>query len=1342
MNDVFLSYARAKNEPLAKTIYERLTQEGLTVWWDRECMPSRSLTFLQEIRLAVRDAERTVVLVDEPALESEYVQAEWQYALAAGKPVVPLCRLESYDHLPPELGSLHSPDFGSKRALDEALDELLRILGDDIPQLGRLIGEVPDIPPHFQPRTRQMSRVAAEVMPGREDPVTVTGPERISVLHGMGGSGKSVLAAAFARSTATRQAFGDGVAWLAPDENMSPLALLRVLGGMLTGVPQSWNVQSDAVEGIAGLLSEKRILVVLDNVTDIDLVEPLINALDTDSRVLVTTRLAGLGSDLGSRTVHLGDLEPREALQLLADWANRDPEELPPAATELAEECGFLPFALAINGAMVRRGAMWEDLVSAIKKHELEFARANKRFANYPYPNVFRCIRPSIDELQEADPDAADRLMDLAAFHWQQGVPEAAVTRFWVALGCSSEAAARQTLIELADRSLLRMDGEAPMRQIRVHDIQLDYLFATGADGEELGRALLNAYGENPGRDWPAIEPDGYFHQHVVRHLIDLNAFTELEGLLDHTGDHGGNAWFEAAETADNVGGYLDDLDRASDAWPADPDDSIRRPIAAAMHYSLIRSSINSMSSSVSAPVRTALLRTSLWSSARTLAEARQVDDKDKRVRALLDAAPHLDAKDRATAIDDALNLARARGNQPMAEHLTRAAPLVDPERRTLLLEEALAVARTIGSPGYRSGAIANIAVEWDPDSRTDIVAEALGAAAEGVDRADVNQGGFDEFRTLATLVPQSSMPHLFELISRIPNDFSRAAAYAQCVPHVKDPVERAKYAAEGADVEKSVDGNSHWIQIALAIHLEDTDLDALFDEIADADTRHIGYLVSLMPEMDASDVASWIERVRAVDFRSESDLFDALFVFLDRLDGAARQALVDELMSLGETMPYDTWRSNAYDKLAPEMSARQLARALHDLRTIGDQAAIGNCLVRLIPDIHDSLQQQAAEFVRDRVDASRSLEVTVAAAAVEGSLRDDLLQVALDAWRDGATFGGGTYSPKTGIDAEAQLARLLDGQDRIQVLEYFIDGVFRQPWGSDTQAEAIVAVAELLQPEFIDECATYIGKHAMHDVIHAVTQSADGNRVGQPESLADALHILAPLLTPQRAASFLELADSMPDAGWRMAARVAVAPCLDEPERSAVVEDALAKAQMLDLNDDSPSTNLWRPLVWLGRLLTGSDRELSGTLALAAANSVGAAWRTGAFARIAEILDDPLRKTVVDTVLESDKGYSLDVVIPYIDEQHAFSAARDAAVSSIAWTPAVAESLSDVLVTGEPEERLELWRDATGELRSQKRSDLCARYAALIPLLRSLDEPRATDQLATSILTTARWWA
>jgi hypothetical protein len=89
----------------------------------------------------------------------------------------------------------------------------------------------------------------------------------------------------------------------------------------------------------------------------------------------------------------VGDLREHEALRLLADWARVDPTELPPEAAMLAREFGYLPFALAINGSMVRRGTSWKDLLAVMAEHELDFAEAQEHMAHYPYLDVFRAIR-------------------------------------------------------------------------------------------------------------------------------------------------------------------------------------------------------------------------------------------------------------------------------------------------------------------------------------------------------------------------------------------------------------------------------------------------------------------------------------------------------------------------------------------------------------------------------------------------------------------------------------------------------------------------------------------------------------------------------------------------------------------------------------------------------------------------------------------------------------------------------------------------------------------------------------------------------------------------------------
>ena len=74
-------------------------------------MPSRALTFLEEIRDAIDSSERLILVLGPEAMRSDYVRAEWQYALAACKVVIPVLRLGDYDLLPPELSQFHCLDM-------------------------------------------------------------------------------------------------------------------------------------------------------------------------------------------------------------------------------------------------------------------------------------------------------------------------------------------------------------------------------------------------------------------------------------------------------------------------------------------------------------------------------------------------------------------------------------------------------------------------------------------------------------------------------------------------------------------------------------------------------------------------------------------------------------------------------------------------------------------------------------------------------------------------------------------------------------------------------------------------------------------------------------------------------------------------------------------------------------------------------------------------------------------------------------------------------------------------------------------------------------------------------
>jgi len=140
---VFLSYARADDTPFVRRLYDHLTEQGFDVWFDEQKMPNRGLTFLQEIRDAI-DAVDTLLLVVGPgAALSDYVRAEWDYALRTCTRVVPVARLDDdetdvYKLIPPELANFHAEDCRPNRDEAAALTRIAQIIADDPAPLATL----------------------------------------------------------------------------------------------------------------------------------------------------------------------------------------------------------------------------------------------------------------------------------------------------------------------------------------------------------------------------------------------------------------------------------------------------------------------------------------------------------------------------------------------------------------------------------------------------------------------------------------------------------------------------------------------------------------------------------------------------------------------------------------------------------------------------------------------------------------------------------------------------------------------------------------------------------------------------------------------------------------------------------------------------------------------------------------------------------------------------------------------------------------------------------------------------------------------------------------------------
>lgn len=276
------------------------------------------------------------------------------------------------------------------------LDELVRILGATASEQGRL-ATLRDAAVEM----RRTERVTAVPVPrqlpfdpaglvGRDGPLTaldqlleptlVRRAARIAVLCGPAGVGKTALAVHWAHRAAGH--FPDGQLYvdLLGYSDLAPVPAASALSAFLRALGALGDLSEGTAERAAryrSALAERRMLILLDNVSSAEQVRPLLPGGES-CVVLVTSRdaLGGLVAREGSRRVPVEPLSGPDAVELLSCLIG-DRATIEPAATRaLAERCSRLPLALQVAAelAALRPTATVPELVAELddERHRLD----------------------------------------------------------------------------------------------------------------------------------------------------------------------------------------------------------------------------------------------------------------------------------------------------------------------------------------------------------------------------------------------------------------------------------------------------------------------------------------------------------------------------------------------------------------------------------------------------------------------------------------------------------------------------------------------------------------------------------------------------------------------------------------------------------------------------------------------------------------------------------------------------------------------------------------------------------------------------------------------------------
>ncbi|MCT7983692.1 NB-ARC domain-containing protein, partial [Laspinema sp. A4] len=410
---------------------------------------------------------------------------------------------------------------------------------------------VPSLPLKFLPRSEEVEAIKAKLLGTESQTLVMTGVAQRVGVQGMGGIGKSVLAAAVARDEAVGERFPDGVLWVTLGQEPNVKARLVDCVGYFTGTLPYFEDLPQGKAALAQQLEGRACLLVLDDVWQKSHAEAFYG-LGPRCQLLLTTRDGKLVTGLTNQGHEVGLLSEEQGLELVAEWAGEDRGGLPSEAVKVVRECGYLPLAVAIAGAMVCGNGpnRWRNVLEKLRAADL--ARIAFEFPNYPHPDLLKVLQVSVDALPS---DKATRYLDLAIFPEDTPIPEGVLEIFWGAIGLNASAVS-EVVNDLVAKSLLLRDESD---RLSLHDLQVDYVRQQAGDLTARQEQFFAAYGQRYPEGYHEATADEYFARYAIRHHLQvcphhipplLLDFPWLQGKIERLGVGAVLADFEAVPEA------------------------------------------------------------------------------------------------------------------------------------------------------------------------------------------------------------------------------------------------------------------------------------------------------------------------------------------------------------------------------------------------------------------------------------------------------------------------------------------------------------------------------------------------------------------------------------------------------------------------------------------------------------------------------------------------------------------------------------------------------------------------------------------------------------------------
>jgi hypothetical protein len=245
----------------------------------------------------------------------------------------------------------------------------------------------------------------------------------LTAVRGWPGIGKTTLAAALAHDKKLKEAFPDGVLWIALGQD--PGVHLG-LGDWLTALgedPRAYPTPEARTQRLAAMLRQKKMLLIVDDVWEATDAQPFLVG-GAGCRTLITTREPKVARDLGlpdQAIYRLLVLSEEASLELLSQIAPSVVESDPEGVKTLVNELEGLPLALHVAGRLLVEEAelglgvseLLAELAEGVRILEEKAPGDRTELATQTTPTVAALFKRSTDRLDE---EAHERFALLGIF--------------------------------------------------------------------------------------------------------------------------------------------------------------------------------------------------------------------------------------------------------------------------------------------------------------------------------------------------------------------------------------------------------------------------------------------------------------------------------------------------------------------------------------------------------------------------------------------------------------------------------------------------------------------------------------------------------------------------------------------------------------------------------------------------------------------------------------------------------------------------------------------------------------------------------------------------------------